>query len=79
MIDAEAPSLRAVADYQFGAGAGEALFPTDEALHIERSTSGRPRQVHVGSDRIVSLGLDGRFTLGTEGGRRLTDALEHPA
>ncbi|MFD1563674.1 PUA domain-containing protein [Haloarchaeobius amylolyticus] len=71
--------LRTIADYQFGAGAGTALFPPDESLTIKRTTSGRPQQVHAECGRIVSFGTDGRFTLGLEGGRRLEAALSHPA
>ena len=79
MNDADLPALRTLADYQFGRGAGDGLFPADESLRVERSTSGRPRQVHANAGRLVSLGLDGRFTLGLEGGRRLVQTLAHPA
>ena len=72
-------TLRTIADYQFGAGAGEALFPPAESLQVTRTSSGRPRQVHADAGRIVSFGTDGRFTLGLEGGRRLAEALDHPA
>ncbi|OIB57490.1 PUA domain-containing protein [Natrialba sp. SSL1] len=89
-------TLRTIADYQFGAGAGAALFPdtTDSAaatdidtdtntntdeLTIKRTSSGRPQQVHAEAGRIVSFGIDGRFTLGLEGGRRLAEVLESPA
>jgi uncharacterized protein with predicted RNA binding PUA domain len=72
--DADLPDLRTVADYQFGAGAGEALFPPGTPLTISRSTSGRPRQIHAAEDRIVTYATDGRFTLGLAGGRRLVDA-----
>ncbi|SIR95887.1 PUA domain-containing protein [Natronorubrum thiooxidans] len=72
-------NLRTIADYQFGAGAGAALFPPTESLTIKRTTSGRPQQVHAETGRLVSFGTDGRFTLGLEGGQRLHDALEHPA
>ncbi|WP_049923205.1 PUA domain-containing protein [Halopiger djelfimassiliensis] len=71
--------LRTIAEYQFGAGAGTALFPPEESLTIKRTSSGRPQQIHAESGRIVSFGTDGRFTLGLEGGRRLEAALEHPA
>jgi len=77
--NADLSTLRTIADYQFGAGAGEALFPPAEALTVKRTTSGRPQQVHCAHDRLVSFGTDGRFTLGVEGGRRLADALEAPA
>jgi uncharacterized protein with predicted RNA binding PUA domain len=75
------PELRTVADYQFGSGAGEALFPSDddESLTVHRSTGGRPRQIVAPEGRIVSYGTDGRFTLGIAGGRRLIDALDRPA
>ncbi|MFW6320980.1 MAG: PUA domain-containing protein [Halohasta sp.] len=65
--------LRTIADYQFGAGAGRALFPVDESFEIRRSTGGRPRQIHTDDARLVSYGVDGRFTLGIAGGRRLLD------
>ena len=71
--------LRVVADYQFGAGAGEALLPRGEAVEVERSASGRPRQLRVETGRLVSHTTDGRLTLGLEGGRRLHAALDPPS
>ncbi|WP_135820325.1 PUA domain-containing protein [Halostella litorea] len=71
--------LRTVADYQFGRGAGRALFPADEELRIKRTTSGRPQQVVADEGRVVSHGIDGRFTLGIAGGRRLAAGLDAPA
>ncbi|MDS0293375.1 PUA domain-containing protein [Halogeometricum luteum] len=76
--DATLSDLRTVADYQFGAGAGRALFPDDD-LTVKRSTSGRPRQVLGDESRVVSYGTDGRFTLGVEGGRRLVEQFPAPA
>jgi len=76
--DTSLEDLRTVADYQFGAGAGGALFPPEEDVTVRRSTSGRPRQVTCDAGRIVSYLTDGRFTLGVEGGRRLRSALPHP-
>ncbi len=72
-------ALRAVADYQFGAGAGSALVPADEPLSVERSTSGRPRQVVAGAGRLATYNTDGRLSLGLAGGRRLHAALDPPA
>lgn len=69
--------LRVIADYQFGAGAGAALFA--DAVEIRRTKSGRPRQVVAEDGRLVSFGIDGRFTLGLAGGLRLRAALEPPA
>ena len=71
--------LTRVGTYQFGPGAGDALFAEPERLEVTYSTSGRPRQVHAPEGRLVSYGTDGRFTLGLTGGRRLLDALAHPA
>ena len=77
--NADLDQLRTIADYQFGAGAGDALFPSDESMTIKRTTSGRPQQVHAKNGRIVSFGVDGRFTLGLDGGRRLHAVLDTPA
>lgn len=71
--------LRTIADYQFGTGAGEALFPPDADIEVHRSASGRPRQLFRNGGRLVSLGTDGRFTLGLEGGRQLAEALDPDA
>ncbi|WP_435335207.1 PUA domain-containing protein [Haloarchaeobius sp. TZWWS8] len=74
----DAPQLRTQADYQFGRGAGDALFPPDDDLTVKRTSSGRPEQILADAGRLVSYGTDGRFTLGIEGGRRLADAFEEP-
>jgi uncharacterized protein with predicted RNA binding PUA domain len=71
--------LRTVADYQFGRGAGTALFPAAETFDVERSTSGRPRQVIADEGRLVTYTTDGRFTLGLAGGARLCAARAPPA
>ena len=74
----ERSALATIADYQFGAGAGTALFPDDETPTVRRSSSGRPTQVLADDGRVVSVGTDGRFTLGLEGGRRLQAAFDRP-
>ncbi|MFC3478536.1 PUA domain-containing protein [Halobacterium litoreum] len=80
MQDADLAALRTVADYQFGAGASAALFPEDADFRIQRSSTGRPQQVARGDgERLVSVGLDGRLTLGTAGGQRLADGLDYPS
>jgi len=76
--DHDVPDLRTLADYQFGAGAGTALFPASDDLEVRRTSSGRPQQVIADEGRLVSHGVDGRFTLGLAGGHRLHDALDHP-
>ncbi len=79
----ERATLRTVADYQFGRGAGAALFPESE-LVVARTSSGRPQQLFTpggqeSGERLVSYGTDGRFTLGLAGGRRLHESLGRPA
>ena len=76
-MDRGRDALETVADYQFGGGAGAALFDGD--VVVQRTSSGRPQQVLVDGERVVSYGTDGRFTLGAAGGRRLQAALEFPA
>ncbi|MFB6085467.1 MAG: PUA domain-containing protein [Halodesulfurarchaeum sp.] len=71
--------LRTIADYQFGAGAGDALFPPNADLEVHRSASGRPRQLFHNGGRLASLRTDGRFTLGLAGGKQLATALEPDA
>jgi len=71
--------LRRVANYQFGSGAGPALFPADGVSDVTHTSSGRPRQVHAESGRLVTYGVDGRLRLGLAGGRRLQAAFDAPA
>ncbi|MFD1512028.1 PUA domain-containing protein [Halomarina rubra] len=80
-MDADARErLQAVADYQFGAGAGTALFPDDEPLTVLRTSTGRPQQVLTDEEeRLVSYTVEGRFTLAVAGGRRLYEVLGGPA
>ena len=71
--------LQRVADYQFGRGAGPALFPAGDELEVTHTSSGRPRQVREDGKRLVTYGTDGRLRLGLAGGRRLQAALDPPA
>jgi uncharacterized protein with predicted RNA binding PUA domain len=79
MQTGERDRLQTVADYQFGRGAGHVLFPDGDTYDVSRSKTGRPVQIAVDGDRLVSVGTDGRFTLGLAGGRRLVAGLEDPA
>lgn len=78
MCEANRDGLATIADYQFGAGAGAALFGTED-LEVRTSKSGRPTQILAPDGRLVTLGGDGRFTLGYAGGRRLAGVLAPPA
>jgi uncharacterized protein with predicted RNA binding PUA domain len=73
----ETRMLRRVADYQWGSGAGRALFAGE--FEVTHTSSGRPRQVRTDQGRLVTYDTDGRFTLGVAGGERLQDAVGPPA
>ncbi len=67
--------LRAMADYQFGRGAGKVLF---DEVEVERSRKGRIRRVSSHDKLLVTLrASDGIFVPSFEGARRLL-ALEYP-
>jgi len=70
--------LRRTADYQFGLGAGAALFDPVASLDISRTSSGRPRQIRRDGERLATYRTDGRYTVGPEGARRLLDAFDAP-
>ena len=76
-LDAHLRKARIIADYQFGRGAGKALFP--DGVTFRLSTTGRIRQVLHGKERIATLrASDNLFTLGKLGAFRLHEFLPHP-
>jgi len=69
--------VQVVADFQFGRGAGAALFPEDCEFILSRT--GRIRQVTLGGKRLVTVrAMDGNLTLGIDGALRLLAALPPP-
>jgi len=79
MDDTDERTLRRVGNYQFGRGAGAALFGAVEGLRVTHTNSGRPRQVKADDGRLATYGTDGRLRLGLAGGRRLQAGLDAPA
>ncbi len=76
--DSSLRRIRTIADFQFGAGAGVAVFP-DECT-FQFSTTGRIRQVRLGKERLATVrAQDGRLTLGIVGAARLAAHLPPPA
>ncbi|HUV54886.1 MAG TPA: PUA domain-containing protein [Candidatus Krumholzibacteriaceae bacterium] len=68
--------LRAVADYQFGRGAGAALFPDDARIEYSKNT-GKPRHIWAGEELVANYRPnDALFTVTIAGARRLVAALE---
>ncbi len=69
--------VQIIADFQFGAGCGHALFP--EGCTFILSTTGRVRQIVWNGVRLATVrASDGRLTLGIDGARRLQAALPPP-
>lgn len=70
--------VRTIADFQFGRGAGSALFPDDSEFLMSRTN--RVRQVSVDGTRIATVrARDGLLTLSINGALHLHDFLELPA
>jgi len=68
--------IRGVANYQFGKGVGEKLFPDDvEIVHSGRT--GRIRQVYLDGDCLATLrARDGLFSLTITGAKRIWEGME---
>ncbi len=67
--------LRAVADYQFGRGAGTALFPDDTHVEYSKNT-GKPRHLYAGGELVANYRPnDALYTVTIAGAGRLA-ALE---
>ncbi len=70
--------VRVIADFQFGKGAGEGLFP--DGCTFLYSRTGRIRQILYRGVRLATLrASDGRLTLGMAGAVRLHETLPPPA
>ncbi len=72
-MDKELRRIRAVADYQFGPGAGLALFPDDVKILHSRNT-GRIRHIHLGEALLANFRPnDGLFTLTIAAAKHLAE------
>lgn len=69
--------VKAVADYQFGHGASEALFKGNVDI-IKSKNTGMIRNIHVDGKHILSMRNDGFFTLKLDGGILLHKAFPFP-
>lgn len=69
--------VRLIADYQFGGGAGRALF--SESAEFILSSRDKVRQIYESGKRIATLrASDGLLTLSIDGGERLRKFLPYP-
>jgi uncharacterized protein with predicted RNA binding PUA domain len=65
--------IRSVADYQFGKGVGEKLFPDDVKIVYSKRT-GRIRYIYLGGVRLATLRpTDGLFSLSIAGAKRIAE------
>jgi len=65
--------IRSVADYQFGKGVGEKLFPGDVKIVYSKRT-GRIRYIYLGDVRLATLRpTDGLFSLSIAGAKRIAE------
>lgn len=65
--------LRAIADYQFGYGAGTALFPDESEVEYSKNT-GRPRHVFIGNTLLANYRPnDALFTITISGAKRIIE------
>lgn len=78
MEDRYLKTVRIMADYQFGEGAGKALFPESCEFIISPKT-GKIRQVTDGGVRIATIKPDsGLLSISVEGARRLKELFPYP-
>jgi predicted RNA-binding protein (TIGR00451 family) len=62
-----------VADYQFGKGVGEQLFPDNVKMEYSKKT-GRIRHIYLDGKRLATLRpVDGLFSLSIAGAKRIAD------
>ena len=67
--------VRDIADYQFGRGAGEKLFPSECVVEVSKRT-GRPRYVRLDGDIIATIRYpDNMIALSLRGAERLRETL----
>ncbi|MFP3255902.1 MAG: tRNA guanosine(15) transglycosylase TgtA [Thermoplasmata archaeon] len=69
--------VRAVADYQFGLGAGEELLKGDVKI-VKSKNTGMIRNIYVNDKHILSMRNDGFFTLKIDGGKILHKKFKYP-
>lgn len=68
--------IRKIADYQFGRGVGEGLFPENVEIVFSKRT-GRIKYVYLDGKLLAALNpLTGLFTLTMEGARRVFEVMQ---
>lgn len=74
----ETKKIKSVADYQFGSGAGAALFEGDIQI-VKSKKTGKIRHIYYGDELIATMrASDGLFVLSKEGAIRLHNKMNFP-
>jgi uncharacterized protein with predicted RNA binding PUA domain len=69
--------IRSIANYQFGKGVGEDLFPEDVEVAFSKRTK-RIRYIYLDGKRLATLRpTNGMFSLTVAGARRILDGTKH--
>lgn len=69
--------VRIIADYQFGKGTGDVLFP--DSVEFRLSSTKRVRQVLLDNERIATVrAKDGMLTLSIKGAEKLHGFIKYP-
>lgn len=75
-MDYALEKIRKIADYQFGKGVGEKLFPENVKIVFSKRT-GRIRHVYLNDKLLATLNpRTGFFTLTIEGARKVLEAMQ---
>ncbi len=70
--------IRTIADYQFGRGVGDILFP--DCVEFQFSSTRRIRQILLDNERIATVRAnDGMLTLSMKGAEKLHGFIPYPA
>jgi predicted RNA-binding protein (TIGR00451 family) len=70
--------LRKIANYQFGKGFGEILFP-DEIRVVKSPKTNRIKEIYYNDQRLATFRVnDGYFSLGLAGAKRIINSTESP-
>ena len=75
-MDYALEKIRKIADYQFGKGVGEKLFPENVKIVFSKRT-GRIRHVYLNDKLLATLNpITGFFTLTIEGAKKVLEAMQ---
>jgi len=72
-LESDLRRIRSVADYQFGKGTGEKLFPDDVTIEYSKGT-GRIRYIYLNGKRLATMRpTDGLFSLSITGAKQIVE------